>query len=58
MQSASVNIAAMFIGVCACVCMGGGLGSNNGKTTAHQLLFDCGHRGSGTFSTINNIFFS
>lgn len=50
MQSASMNIAAMFTGLCVamrvCVCGPG----PNGETTAHQLLFDC--RGSGTMSVI------
>lgn len=49
MQSVSVNIAAMFIGVCVCVWP-----DPNGKTMAHQLLFDYSCRGSGTMSVITH----
>lgn len=53
MQSVGMNIAAMFIGVCVCVCSYVCVWPGpNGGTTAHQLLFDYGCRGSGTMSVI------
>lgn len=51
MQSVSMNIAAMFIGVCVDMCVWPG---PNGRTTAHQLLFDYGWRGSGIISVIRH----
>lgn len=53
MQSVSMNIAAMFIGVCVAMCACGCVWPGpNGRTTAHQLLFDYCCRGSGTMSVI------
>lgn len=56
MQSLGMNIAAMFIEVCIDMCASIYVcvwpGPNGKTTTAHQLLFDYGSRGSGTKSVI------
>lgn len=51
MQSVSTNIAAMFTGACIDMCVWPG---TNGRTTAHQLLFDYGCRGNGTVRVIRH----